>query len=382
MAIEHRYPLLQQGLLGSKILGASATLTGTDSGKAYTNASATGSITVNLPSATAGRVFQFLVVAAQTMVIHPTSVDSIRGTGAGVSKTLAGTPGTLLYLECIVAGTWEILNSGGGGSGTVTSVGISSTDGSVTVSGSPITGSGTIDLSVAIAGHAVPGLIPDLTLWWESDDILAATGRPVVRLRERTPWVTGLMALTSASGVTTPATVDTATLNSLPILKWTSGVAGYNLAQQLPMPLGATFFVVIKPFTSTGIQAIVGGFTNSIALYQVTSSGVATFGLVKTGVAVIGNASTAWTAGTAVQMNATYNPTTGAFAFRQARTAAGTGTGTTLANATTAYLGSDSSLGANLLNTSSIAALIVYNRVLSGAEITSVENYLFAKWGV
>lgn len=150
MAIEHRYPLLQQGLLGSKILGASATLTGTDSGKAYTNASATGSITVNLPSATAGRVFQFLVVAAQTMVIHPTSVDSIRGTGAGVSKTLAGTPGTLLYLECIVAGTWEILNSGGGGSGTVTSVAITGTDGSIIVnSGSPITGSGTIDLSAA-----------------------------------------------------------------------------------------------------------------------------------------------------------------------------------------------------------------------------------------
>ena len=52
------------------------------------------------------------------------------------------------------SGTYTITNTGGGGggSGTVTSVGLTSTDGSVSISGSPITTSGTIDLSVSGGG--------------------------------------------------------------------------------------------------------------------------------------------------------------------------------------------------------------------------------------
>jgi hypothetical protein len=53
------------------------------------------------------------------------------------------------------SGTYTITNTGGGGgggSGTVTSVDITSTDGSVSISGSPITTSGTIDLSVSGGG--------------------------------------------------------------------------------------------------------------------------------------------------------------------------------------------------------------------------------------
>lgn len=53
------------------------------------------------------------------------------------------------------SGVYTITNTGGGGgggSGTVTSVDITSTDGSVSISGSPITTSGTIDLSVSGGG--------------------------------------------------------------------------------------------------------------------------------------------------------------------------------------------------------------------------------------
>ena len=53
------------------------------------------------------------------------------------------------------SGVYTITNTGGGGGGgggTVTSVGITSTDGSVSISGSPITTSGTIDLSVSGGG--------------------------------------------------------------------------------------------------------------------------------------------------------------------------------------------------------------------------------------
>jgi len=53
------------------------------------------------------------------------------------------------------SGTYTITNTGGGGGGgggTVTSVDVTSTDGSVSISGSPITSSGTIDLSVSGGG--------------------------------------------------------------------------------------------------------------------------------------------------------------------------------------------------------------------------------------
>lgn len=232
-------------------------MTGTDSGKAYTNASATGSITVNLPSATAGRVFQFLVVTAQTMVIHPTSVDSIRGTGAGVSKTLAGTPGTLLYLECIVAGTWEILNSGGGGSGTVTSVAITGTDGSVIVnSGSPITGSGTIDLSTAPSiskfnlnadSHALlptgVGIGPN-----DEFDFGSSIDTAGSRYASSTPW-TAFNLGTGSTVVTTGALVFTPQVG-----------AGVNYSGYTqPVPAATSYSYVTKVATSGAAGATLVG---------------------------------------------------------------------------------------------------------------------------
>lgn len=83
------------------------------------------------------------------------------GSGEGL---FIGFAGTLLAFKSLIAGTGiklvsaadslTIVNTGsggGGGSGTVTSVGIDSTD--LTVAGSPVTVSGSIELE--IAGHAV-----------------------------------------------------------------------------------------------------------------------------------------------------------------------------------------------------------------------------------
>lgn len=122
---------------------------------------------------------------------------------------------------------------------------------------------------------------------------------------------------------------------------------------------------------------------SSLSFYLTETSGTAKIGLTKTGVAAIGTATNAWTPGTWFQANATYNGTTGDFAFRQSRAANGSGTGATGAGATSACteIGSDSS-STNFLDGAGMAALIVYNRVLSPTQITNVENYLFAKWGV
>jgi hypothetical protein len=228
----------------------------------------------------------------------------------------------------------------------------------------------------------IPGTIPDLTFWWSASDILSSGGTVVSRLREWTPWVLGVLASNTAATIR----IDTVTLNGLPMVKWPAASAGgFSIYTPTALTSGATFFTVIKPATATApaAQAIVGGVGNSIAFYLNTASGGTAVALVMTGTAIIGVSTTSWVAGTAFQANATYVPSTGAFAFRQGRAAAGSGTGTTTAGtANTSFIGGDSAVGTNTLNTASLAEIIIYDRVLAAAEITSVENYIFAKWGV
>jgi hypothetical protein len=232
---------------------------------------------------------------------------------------------------------------------------------------------------------AAPGLVPDLLYWWTGSNILASQGAPIYRLQESTPWVTGALAVNAAS----TTVIDTSQLNSLNVLKWpTANSAGtYTLANPVPLKNAATFFAVVKPSTAIGpsSQAIIGASASGgLAFYLNTASGGTAINLTKTLVAVIGTASVSWTAGTWFQANATYNATTGAFAFRQARSAAGSGTGATAAGSAgnLSFLGADSANNAGLLNSASLAEVIVYNRVLTTGEITTLETYLNTKWGV
>ena len=155
-------PTYKQPLIIPKALTKSVVLTGTDSGSAYTNKYATGSITITLPSATpppgaisvnqAGRglSYQFLCVAAQNMVIQPLAGDAIRGSSAGVATTLAAV-GKLLWLICLTPGYWEIVSTGassGGGS-------LSITDGTNTVTGLT---------SLTVTGATINGSTPNATL--------------------------------------------------------------------------------------------------------------------------------------------------------------------------------------------------------------------------
>ena len=304
--------------------------------------------------------------------------------------------------------------SGGGGAGTVTSVGAGT---GLTATPSPIVGAGTLaitnttvtpgsytltNLTVnaqgqitaasngTASGTPLPGTIPDLITWIETDNILGAAGAAVSRIQERTPWITGVAAAAGAGG--TGILISATQLNSLNTLTWPSpgavtgnyplGVTSIGTISGLLFNNGATLFYVLKGTTAAGTQAVIGtSATNGIALY-LTNSGAGVMALVKSNIAVIGSATTTWPVGSFFQGNVTYNHTSGGFAFRQARATAGSGTGVTGAgnlNVTT-NLGSDEATA--FLNGTSLAAFIAYNRILSGPEITSVENYLFAKWGV
>lgn len=107
MANQHNYPLLGQIFLGTKILSANASLSGTDSGKAFVNTRATGAITITLPKAVPGLRYVFVETSAHNMVITPQSIDTISGSALGVATTLSGLRQFLL-LTCVTPLFWEL----------------------------------------------------------------------------------------------------------------------------------------------------------------------------------------------------------------------------------------------------------------------------------
>lgn len=108
MSVEHRYPLLQQGFIKPSIhTNASTSIAGTDSGKAFANTGATGSVTFLLPKAAPGLRFIFVETTAQNIVITPKAADAFRGSSTGASKTLSGL-GQNLLITCITPNFWEL----------------------------------------------------------------------------------------------------------------------------------------------------------------------------------------------------------------------------------------------------------------------------------
>jgi hypothetical protein len=318
-----------------------------------------------------------------------TTADSIQGSGSVASPIeLVGdsaSPGNSMLYGTNGSGTKGWYAQPGGGSLTVT-------DGTHTVTGATnlhfngaVVSGTTPNAVVTISGGsvAVPGTIPDLVFWVDTSNVLGAAGATVNRIQEHTPWIGGVAAYPAVAGH--PALIDATQLNGLNVLTWVaSSTAAYNMQPGFWMIGGGTYFFVGRGLnnTKTGSQALIASQTpNTLALYLSNSTGSQFVSIVNEGVATIGICSVAWVLGTFFQMNVTYNASTGAFAFRQARAAANSGMGTTGVSASAALntLGDDqfgSTLGG------SIAELIAYNRVLSPTEITNVENYLFAKWGV
>jgi hypothetical protein len=106
MSNQHGYPLLGQAFIGSKTLSANFSLTGTDSGKAFTNAPATGVITITLPLSKPGLVYYVKVVSANNIIVQPQAADAIQGSTAGTPIALSGV-GTAAEFVCYTPGIWD-----------------------------------------------------------------------------------------------------------------------------------------------------------------------------------------------------------------------------------------------------------------------------------
>lgn len=98
------------------------TIQGLDIKSAFTNAGATGAVTLQLPKAGnsahtqaggPGLEYMFLCAVNQTITVTPVTGDTIRGKATSASATNA-TAGSLLWLVCLVPGFWEpVVNNGG-----------------------------------------------------------------------------------------------------------------------------------------------------------------------------------------------------------------------------------------------------------------------------
>lgn len=224
-------------------------------------------------------------------------------------------------------------------------------------------------------GAAIPGTIPDLQFWFESDNVLIASGALLPALQDRTPWIGGARAISGGGN----GPVGTATtLNSLPVINFNNTSAARLALTNSFFLKTATFFVIFKP-TAVGVaQSFICGAASSLQFRLETTGSL---GLVKANVAGIGTSSGTLTAGTWYQANATYDDSSGAYAFRISQANSGSGNSIQTITAATSSIGFNAANNAEDVN-GMIAALVVYNRVLSGSEITAVEGYLHTKWGV
>jgi hypothetical protein len=315
----------------------------------------------------------------------------------------------------------------GGGSGTVTSVGLTMPTG-FTVTGSPVTSSGTLAVSTTLngvlkgtgsafttaassdvialwsgtcnsgtflradgtcaaaggGGAAVPATIPDLLYWTKGDAALVSNGNFLTTLQNYTPWLLAVspFPVTFTTGITVSATQ----LNSLNVYQWPGSTSGRyefplspNSSGQVSVKLhNVTVFIVANFPAFTGSPTFVGGAAGAFTFRLETSGKM---GMLISNTAAIGTETTAQSTSTWFQGNATYNDTTGAFAFRVARAADGSGTNIQAVTAAFDSIGFDRGTSTGDPN-AQVAELIIYNRVLTGGEITSVENYLNSKWGI
>jgi hypothetical protein len=143
-----------------------------------------------------------------------------------------------------------------------------------------------------------------------------------------------------------------------------------------------TFFAVWQSPSFSGTPSLIasessysGGFQ-----YTINASGHAQVSKCFIALEAVDSVKT-FSTNTWYQSNVTYDSAGGNVSFRAARTAGSTSSGAAaLTNLSTGLLGIPG-YGSQCWN-GSVAEILAYDRVLTLAEIETIENYLYAKWGV
>lgn len=227
-------------------------------------------------------------------------------------------------------------------------------------------------------GGPSPGSVSTGLYYWFEGDLLVGSGGAAIPQLANNQSTFGTLIPANATG--TGATIGAAGLNSLNVAVFPGSSAGrYTFPTLPPGPLQvSTSFIVVKNTSAAAIYNFYSGASGSL---QYGTDGAGHFNIVSTFVATIALSTATIVAGTWYQANVTYNANTGAYAFRRAQAADGSGTSVHAISATSAAVGYNQPSSSQDF-AGSIAELIIYNRVLTSAEILAVEAYLHTKWGV
>ena len=223
----------------------------------------------------------------------------------------------------------------------------------------------------------VPATLNDLVFWWDGATAIPATvssGKPIPLLQNETPWYPSNSAI---PGTATGGPLLSATpLNGRNVVTM-GGSEHLSFAAGLLLKT-ITAFLVIKP-ASIASGDFLGGNGGCIGWGLNGGSNVY---LSIDNVALIGTSTIPPAAGSWSQINVVYDGiTTGAFAFRQAQAANGSGSSlNTPSSNNLSLLWNTVTGGTNY--TGDVAEVIIYNRNLTLTEIQTVEAYLHTKWGV
>lgn len=237
--------------------------------------------------------------------------------------------------------------------------------------------------TLAPAAATGPSSISGLQAWYAADSGLTCTGgcttgNPV------TAWADKSSNVNNLTGVNGP-TYQGAQINGLPAVRFTAAsTQGFTFGTAINLQTASTIFVVVKMASIT--QGIMVGGPGDALGYWVGYAGsqqgadwIGNAGISKGNVA----ADTTWH-----QQNMTYNNTVIAFRLGSASDPCGTSPGTTTCATTQTIAANETTIGYRTYPSNSqyldgyLAEIIIYNRVLTGTEITTVETYLNGRYGI
>lgn len=236
----------------------------------------------------------------------------------------------------------------------------------------------------ASAGGGTPSSISGLRAWYAADSGLTCTGgcssgNPV------TVWADKSTNANNLTGVNGP-TFQSAQVNGLPAVKFTAAsTQGFTFGTPVNLQTASTIFVVVK-MTTVAQGILVGGDGDALGYWVGAASNEQGSDWIGNAQITHGNVAgdTSWH-----QINSTYDNSTAALRLGSASDPCGAGPGTTTCSITAkAIIANETTIGYKTYPSASqyldgyIAEIIIYNRVLTGGEITTVETYLTGRYAL